>query len=466
MLKTKNNIHIVIFKYFLIFSFTLLGLLWVFQILFFRSFYRIQKINDVKTVASEMKKIENSVNFGEEINRLAFDKGVCIEIINSSYDIIYGSAYFGKGCVSGVQETYQYKYDFISKNKNTETYEMKNPDFHNNTVIQALKLKNKYYAFINTSIEPVDSIVSLIHKQLIVITILTLLLSYILAYFIASHLAKPIKEISNEAKELARGNFNTNFTKENKIQEINELASTLDYTKEELKKTEEYRRDLMANISHDLKTPLTMIKAYAEMAKDLHQGKVEKQEEDMNTIIHETDRLTILVNDILELSKMESIEEELQLEEFDLIQLIEEILKQYHVLKETEKYTFKFIHKEKIITIKADRGKIQQVIYNLLNNAINYTGEDNLVTITVKKEKKNIRVEIQDTGKGINKEDIPYIWDKYYKNKKKHKRNLVGTGLGLSIVKKILEEHNYKYGVNTTKGHGTIFYFEIQKKEE
>ena len=101
-----------------------------------------------------------------------------------------------------------------------------------------------------------------------------------------------------------------------------------------------------------------------------------------------------------------------------------------------------------------------------MNNAINYTGEDNLVNITVKKEKKNIRVEIQDTGKGINKEDIPYIWDKYYKNKKKHKRNLVGTGLGLSIVKKILEEHNYKYGVNTTKGHGTIFYFEIQKKEE
>lgn len=465
MLKMKNNIHQVILKYFLIFSLSILALLWLFQILFFNSFYRIQKINDIKMVANEISKKENSSNFVKDINNLAFNKSVCIEIINNNYDIIYGSTYFGKGCISGIEKTYQYKYDFISKNKTTETYEIKNPDFHNNTVIQALKLHNNHYAFINTSIEPVDSIISLIHKQLIVITIITLFLSYILAYFIASHLAKPIKEINTEAKKLAKGNYTANFNNHNEILEIKELSNTLNYTKEELKKTEEYRRDLMANVSHDLKTPLTMIKAYAEIAEDLHQNNKEKQKQDLETIIEETDRLTILVNDILELSKMESIEEDLQYQSFDLIELINNILKRYEILKETEKYNFNFIHKEKEIIIKADQKRIEQVIYNLLNNAVNYTGKDNQITIIVT-ENENIKVEIKDTGKGIKEKDIPYIWDKYYKNKKEHKRNLIGTGLGLSIVKKILEKHNYKYGVKTKKNQGTTFYFEIPKKED
>ena len=107
--------------------------------------------------------------------------------------------------------------------------------------------------------------------------------------------------------------------------------------------------------------------------------------------------------------------------------------------------------------------KLSQVIYNLINNAINYTGEDNKVTIRIT-NKETILVEIIDTGKGIKKEDIPYIWDKYYKNKKKHKRNLIGTGLGLSIVKNILESHNFEYGVKSKKDEGSTFYFKIPKE--
>ena len=118
---------------------------------------------------------------------------------------------------------------------------------------------------------------------------------------------------------------------------------------------------------------------------------------------------------------------------------------------------------DKSIFIEADKKKIEQVIYNLINNAINYTGSDNLVEIKIT-NKENILVEIIDTGKGIKKEDINHIWDKYYKNNKKHKRNLIGTGLGLSIVKNILEEHNYQYGVLSEKDKGSTFYFIINKK--
>ena len=460
MLKKKNSIKKEVLKFFFIFSILIIIILWFFQFFFFNSFYKSQKINDIKVVADKIKKEQNNKDLFNTINNLAFDRSVCIEVVDQNYDLLYSSTYFGKGCISSIEKTSHFKFDFITSNQIEDTYEIKNPNLKNDTIIQALKLENNRYVFVNTSLEPVKSIIFLIRKQLIVLSIVILVLSYILSYFISNHIAKPIKEINDEAKKLPTMK-NAIFKKSN-ILEIDELSTTLNFAQEELNKTEDYRRDLMANVSHDLKTPLTMIKAYAEMAKDLHKNKEDKQTEDLDIIISETNRLTILVNDILELSKMESIKEELNIEEFDLIELINHILDNYKILQETEKYNFKFIHKDKTIQIKADKKRLEQVVYNLINNAINYTGEDNLVTIKIT-NKENIIVEIIDTGKGIKEEDIPYIWNKYYKNKKKHKRNLIGTGLGLNIVKNILEQHNFEYGVKSKIDSGTTFYFKIKK---
>ena len=115
------------------------------------------------------------------------------------------------------------------------------------------------------------------------------------------------------------------------------------------------------------------------------------------------------------------------------------------------------------IILKADKKKLNQVIYNLINNAINYTGDDNTVTVKVTDSRKQVKVEIIDTGKGIKKEDIDRIWDKYYKSDKQHKRNMIGTGIGLSIVKNIFVLHDYEYGVTSKKDHGSNFYFYIKK---
>ena len=183
----------------------------------------------------------------------------------------------------------------------------------------------------------------------------------------------------------------------------------------------------------------------------------------MNIIIEETDRLNVLVSDILDLSKLQSSTYELKIEEFDLNELIRNIIKRFYILIDSDGYEFIYTN-DKEIKVKADKKRIEQVIYNLLNNAVNYTGEDKKIYINVTDEKKKVLVEIRDTGKGIDKEEIKYIWNKYYHNEKKHKRNAFGTGLGLSIVKTILESHNYKYGVKSVKNHGTTFYFEIDKK--
>ena len=461
----KNNIKKELLIHFLLFSLVIVTILWLIQFISFRSFYKDQRKNDLQSVANKIEKSKNSLSFYENLNNYALDKSVCIEIDNSDYNQLFNSTYFGKGCSTSKQETFQYKFDFINSKEKEKIYEQKNRIDQTDTMIYAMKLDNNQFIFISTSIEPTDSITSLILKQLIVITLLIVILSIILANLISNHISKPIKEVNEYAKKLAKKDFVSPINTTSNILEINELSTTLQYAQKELGKTEELRRDLMANVSHDLKTPLTMIKANAEICKDLHQDNKEKREKDMDTIISEVNRLTILVNDILTLSKMESLQEELNYEQIDLKDLIETIIKRYEILEETEKYNFECIFPKKKVFIEADKKKLEQVLYNLINNAINYTGEDNHITIKVS-DKENIIVEITDTGKGIKEEDIPYIWDKYYKNQKKHKRNLVGTGLGLSIVKNILEEHKYNYGVKSKIGKGTTFYFEIPKEKE
>lgn len=191
-----------------------------------------------------------------------------------------------------------------------------------------------------------------------------------------------------------------------------------------------------------------MIKAYAEMVRDITYKDDEKREENLNVITSEVDRLNLLVSDILDLSKMQANIYELNEEDFDLVKLTQIIIDRYEIFSLTEKYKFVFeCNKEKIM-IHADKQKMEQVLYNLISNAVNYTGDDKVVKIKINdNEDGSCRVEVIDTGKGIKKEEIDLIWDKYYKSNKKHKRNMLGTGLGLSIVKNIFELHNYKYGM-------------------
>jgi signal transduction histidine kinase len=304
----------------------------------------------------------------------------------------------------------------------------------------------------------------LIKSQIVYIGIGIIIIAIIMSLYFSKIISRPINSINDKARALANGNYDIKF-EHNGIKEVDELSDTLNYLESEVSKTDKYRRDLMANVSHDLKTPLTMIKAYAEMVRDITYDNKEKREDNLNIIIDETDRLNILVGDILELSKLQASSEVLEIEEFDLNKEIKGILKRYDYLKETEKYNIKAIMPKEIM-VKGDKKRIDQVIYNLINNAINYTGEDKTVTLKVTENKNDYLIEIIDTGKGIKKEDLPYIWDKYYKNDKNHSRNVVGTGLGLSIVKNILEQHGFEYGVNSKRGKGSTFYFMVNKSSK
>ena len=335
-----------------------------------------------------------------------------------------------------------------------------NPLNNSTSLLYGIK-KNNGYVFLFTSLEDIGTTTSLIKSQLIYLTLLTILLSIVIAMFLSRRIAKPISDMTKKATKLADGNYNLVF-KNTGINELDELANSLNYLEQEVSKTDTYRRDLMANVSHDLKTPLTMIKAYAEMIKDITIDDKEKTIKNLDVIIEETERLNILVNDILELSKLQNNQDNLDIEEFDIVLLIKDILRRYEIIKETENYNLILESPESII-VKADKKRISQVIYNLINNAVNYTGDDLKVIVRLTEESKDCLVEIIDTGKGIDEEDLQNIWNRYYKQEKNHKRNVIGTGLGLSIVKNILEQHHFDYGVKSIKNHGTTFYFKIKK---
>lgn len=431
------------------------------QIVFLNKYYEVYKKNQLNDIVNSIK--SNDSMDVHTLEDIAYNYGICVSIYSNGIIQTISNTY-NKGCLfSDKTSSDNYITSFVESGNTEDTRLLYNKRFGNKTIIKALKYNDEVYIFLNTSVQPLDSSIILLKSQYGYIALIIFGISLIISYVISSQISRPIVKISDSAKKLANGDFNVSFSTDSKVQEIKELSTTLDLAKNELSKTDELRRDLMANVGHDLRTPLTMIKAYAEMTRDLESQTPEKRAENMNIIIEETDRLNVLVSDILDLSKLQSSTYELKIEEFDLNELIRNIIKRFYILIDSDGYEFIY-NNDKEIMVKADKKRIEQVIYNLLNNAVNYTGEDKKIYINVIDEKKKVLVEIRDTGKGIDKDEIKYIWNKYYHNERKHKRNAFGTGLGLSIVKTILESHNYKYGVKSVKNKGTTFYFEIDKK--
>lgn len=443
--------------YLILFSVFILLLLWESQLLFSSFLYERYQINDMSKLASEINKKDAEV-LPDYLKNVVYNNNVCIEYVDGFGNaILYNDA--STGCLLGRsnKELNEYKEELYKSGEKTKAIKLVNPDFESYALLYGIEVDNGY-VYLFTMLSNVNKNYTLIKDQLIYITIVVIILAIIISLFLAKVLSEPIVDITEKSKLVANGNYNVVFEK-NGIKEIDELADTLNYLESEVSKTDNYRRDLMANVSHDLKTPLTMIKAYAEMVRDITYKNKKKREENLNVIIEETDRLNNLVGDILTLSKLQANSDTLEIESFDLNKEIMGILKRYDYLKETEGYVIESEMPKEVI-VRADKNKINQVIYNLVNNAINYT-ENKKVLIKITEDKKDYLIEIKNAGQ-IKDKDIEHIWDRYYKNDKKHKRNVVGTGLGLSIVKSILESHDFIYGVSSKDGE-TTFYFKIKK---
>lgn len=441
-----------------LFSIFILLLLYFFQTFYLNYYYEIYKIDQVEDIA---KRINSGVeDLNGYLTKISLENDICILVVSDKIQIPYNEDL--KGCIlkNPGNKTSSLMDRMYSGEEKSMFFKITNPLYNTKSFLYGLRL-NDGYIFLNSQLESLDDTNRVLKNQLIYLLIVVIILSILIGAFVSRLITKPIFEITKKAKKMAKGDLSVKFESSD-IAEVDDLSNTLNYALTEMIKTDDYRRDLMANVGHDLKTPLTLIKSYAEMVRDITYKDDERRTEHLNVIINESDRLNELVNDIIALSKLEAGAESLTIEKYDLIEAIKGIIQKFEILELTENYNFVYTGPDDAI-ISADKNKINQVIYNLINNAINYTGDDSTVHINVTKIKSGYQVEIKDTGKGIDEETIKHVWNRYYKTEKKHKRNKVGTGLGLSIVREILEAHHFPYGVKSTLGKGTNFYFIVKK---
>lgn len=313
---------------------------------------------------------------------------------------------------------------------------------------------------IHTTITPLSAARETLFYILLTVSAALLILSVLLAAVISRTVVRPIVEINRGARRLARGDYNYRFPENRSYREARELAETLNYTSEELSKVEDLRRELIANVSHDLRTPLTLISGYSEVMRDLP-GEITP--ENLQTIIDESARLTSLVNDLLEISKIQSGNLTPVMAPFSLTEMLKECVATYQTLATCRGYHFT-LHLDGEASVVGDRAMLVRALNNLINNALTYTGEDRQVIIRQTVHGERVRVEVTDTGAGIPKEKLHDIWDRYYKVDAAHKRSAVGTGLGLSIVKSIVSLHEGSYGVRSSNGYGSTFWFELNRQ--
>ena len=306
-----------------------------------------------------------------------------------------------------------------------------------------------------------DATVVVLTSQFKVVTVVCLLVSVLVSFIIAWKFAKPVRDFTATAKKIGDGDLTVKY-EGNGYNEFDDLADALNYSTGEIIKAENLRRDFLANVSHDLRTPLTLVKAYAEMIRDVSGDNKEKRDRNTQVIINEVDRLTMLVDDILDLSKLQSGTVQMSKEDVDLAVVIDQTIGQFAVMKDRG-YVFDVSLIDGAI-VTCDPKRMTQVMYNLVGNAINYVGEDNLVKVNLSISDGMVKTEVTDHGKGIPQEEIDKVWDRYYRSNQ-NKRNVVGSGIGLSIVKSILVSFGAEYGIESKEGEGTTFWFALPLSE-
>ncbi len=314
----------------------------------------------------------------------------------------------------------------------------------------------KTIIMVNTHISPINATTETLRTQLGYIALIVVVASLGLAYLMSRKIVKPIVNINQSARQMAEGNYDIVFTGRG-YKEITQLNDTMNHTTRKLKEVDQMRRDLIANVSHDLRTPLTMIGGYGEMMRDLPG---ENTPENVQVIIDEAHRLSNLVNDLLDLSKLQENKIELHVQDFDLTQLIQTVLYRYEKFMTQDGFDIQF-QSTKSVGVNADPDRLGQVLYNFINKAINYSLDDKRIVIRQLINGNRVRVEVEDHGEGISEDKLNYIWDRYYKVDKTHKRSSVGSGIGLAIVREILELHHAQYGVRSEVGQGSVFWFEL-----
>lgn len=479
----KLDTHAIRFRFWLAFFLLAVGItvfIGALQTGLIRPYYRNTKIQSVSTVADHIQDDLVSVKSNEEGIQQALheavDNSVCVVMFNDSGTLIYDADSLGAGCIfnNSRREDIRSLMDGEGmKSVLNDTQTEYSANFSNEATGQEMIVYGRliketlgtYYMFVNSPLEPVDSVVTFFTRQYAYYMVLAIVIASLVAFYISRTVTGPIVRMKKEASKLSNADYDTHFDG-GAYTETRELASTLNLASDKLGRVDELRRDLIANVSHDIRTPLTDIRAYAEMIRDVSGDNPQKRAKHLGVIIRETEYMNRLVNDMSELSKLQSGNYELNLDNMDLCDAIRDIADMDQSLIE-QAGVHLHIDIPETLTVYADDIKISQIIANYLSNAIKHTPKGGNITIRAfMKDEETVRVEVEDEGEGIDAEDLPNIWDRYQKSSHSFSRSMTSTGLGLAIVRGIAEAHGAGYGVSSEKGKGSMFWLELKKTNE
>ncbi|MFZ2145962.1 MAG: ATP-binding protein [Sedimentisphaerales bacterium] len=311
--------------------------------------------------------------------------------------------------------------------------------------------------------------IQLIYRVVLLGAIVAIVIALTVAYFISRSIILPIRQMQETAQQIAKGDFSrkVNIKSSDELGELakslNIMANELQQKIENLKRMDRIRTDFVANVSHELKTPLTLIKGYIETLEDRAIDDKEKARKFITIIKEHTGRLENIINDLLSLSELELSRSSIEKTEFDLKSLIDEVVMGFGHALDAKQQTFGINLQGDDFRVKADRNNIEQVFVNLIDNAIKYTEDAGRINISLLEQQDAITITVEDNGIGIAKEHLDRVFERFYRVDKARSRELGGTGLGLGIAKHIVLAHDGKIHIESQINEGTKVFVTLPK---
>ncbi len=470
-LKIRSRL-LVLTIFIIIFSFLVQVL---FNVLFLYKYYHMKRKEDIITIGNNL--LSNDFK-EEEINEIENKNSVQIEYykVNSINKV---SQSIVAQEINGVIRTKVKKESQPIEDKSLLLEESLGAKF----ISYYVKKADMGYIRVRANLEEMNQAIDISNRFSIYSAIVAFIFGILLSIIFGKDFLEPIYKINKKIKSLAKLDFNETLTL-NSGDEFQELSENINFVSNELenkiqdlkianlklkedinreKKFEQKRREFISNVTHEIKTPITVINTYAESLAEGYVTDDEKRKYYSNIIIEEGQNITKLVDDLLKIIKNEYDNQRLNLEEFDLVNLIK---------KEMEKFKIDLVQKEVIYLVegvneaivKADKEKIEHVVNNFLSNGVSYVPQKGTFKVTIVKEESNFLISFENNGKKIKEENIEEIWKPFFKEDRSRSRKYGGTGLGLSIIRELLNAHKSRYGVvNTEKG--VKFWFELKEEK-
>ncbi len=465
--KKTLNLRLLMLMILIVFIVLVLLLISFLQKTFLADTYKDNKISYLKAVASEVDTGLKDNNIESVFNTISYSNEVCVRVVTDS--VVIGNEYKeANSCALGKLTTRQLS-NIASQTianggeKLFDNYYFQSNGQYDGSIYIYSKLSTinneNVLILLSTNIVPLKVTLDTMSDQFNIIIIVVVLVTILLALSLSSIIVLPIKRMEKEAKNLPIGKYDSSSIKTD-AKEIESLNNTLAMANEEIIKADRARKELIGNVSHDLRTPLTMIVGYGEMIRDLPE---ENTPENINVIIDEAKRLSTLVDDLLDLSKVETGEINLHEDDINLSTLLAQLYHQFEPFCKSKDITLVLDIKDENVIVHIDGNRAKQVLYNFVNNALQYNdAKDKKIIIGEEKINDSYRLYVYDNGSGIKEEDKEKIWNRYYKVDREHKRFHIGSGIGLSLCKEILEKMGLNYGVDSKDGEYSKFYFDVK----